>query len=162
MDHETISLRDWLAGQALQGLLTDPNALKPVKAESTRQYAVRLAEEAYLLADAMLEQRKKSFVQPAETPPSQRSTVRAGAAAGPASPAKTGRQPTVRITGNWRNPSKMEWGSAPALDATGRLERSADLPEEVYQAVEHELAKGGTEGRTFLPNGARIDWFVDR
>jgi hypothetical protein len=56
----------------------------------------------------------------------------------------------------------MEWGDSLALDAHGRLERSAGIPEEVCLAVEQELAKGGCEGITFLKDGARVDWFVDR
>jgi hypothetical protein len=56
----------------------------------------------------------------------------------------------------------MEWGGAPALDNDGHLDRSDGIPEEVCEAVEAEIAKGGGEGMTFLKNGARIDWFVDR
>ncbi|HYT88578.1 MAG TPA: hypothetical protein VEL76_07705 [Gemmataceae bacterium] len=48
-------LRDWFAGQALKGLLAGPNAPKKSKAEATEQYAVRVAEEAYLFADAMMQ-----------------------------------------------------------------------------------------------------------
>jgi hypothetical protein len=54
-----LELRDWLAGQAMTGLLTGPNAPKKSKTESSEQYAVRVAEEAYLLADAMVKTRSE-------------------------------------------------------------------------------------------------------
>jgi hypothetical protein len=50
-------MRDWFAGQALAGLLGGPNAPKKARAESAEQYAARVAEEAYLFADAMLRAR---------------------------------------------------------------------------------------------------------
>jgi hypothetical protein len=49
-----MDLRDWFAGQALKGLLAGPNVPKKSKAEAPAQYAARVAEEAYLFADAML------------------------------------------------------------------------------------------------------------
>lgn len=52
-------LRDWLAAQALNGLLAGPNLPKKSGAESPEQYAVRVAEEAYLFADAMLREKDK-------------------------------------------------------------------------------------------------------
>ena len=33
---------------------------------------------------------------------------------------------TVRISGNWRNPSKMEWGGAPEINENGEIERTMD------------------------------------
>ncbi len=50
-----MSLRDWFAGQAIAGLLSGLGAqtLSPAAAEIT-------AAEAFLTADAMLEQRAKS------------------------------------------------------------------------------------------------------
>jgi hypothetical protein len=49
------NLRDWFAGLALQGLLAGPNAPKKSGNEYAEQYAVRVAEEAYLFADAMIQ-----------------------------------------------------------------------------------------------------------
>jgi hypothetical protein len=49
------SQREWLAGLALQGLLAGPNAPKKSSAESPAQYAERVAEEAFLFADAFLQ-----------------------------------------------------------------------------------------------------------
>jgi hypothetical protein len=56
-DEKDLELLDWFAGQALQGLLAGPNAPKKSGAESPQQYAVRLAEEAYVFAGAMLRAR---------------------------------------------------------------------------------------------------------
>jgi hypothetical protein len=53
-EQQGMELRDWFAGQALNGLLAGPNAPKKSGAESPQQYAVRVAEEAYLFADALL------------------------------------------------------------------------------------------------------------
>ncbi len=40
---------------------------------------------------------------------------------------------TVRITGNRpNNIHKMEWLGKPTIDRDGNIERSVDLPEEVY------------------------------
>jgi hypothetical protein len=54
-EQQGLDLRDWFAGQALEGLLAGPNAPKKSGAESAEQYANRVAEEAYLFADAMLQ-----------------------------------------------------------------------------------------------------------
>jgi hypothetical protein len=69
---------------------------------------------------------------------------------------------SVRISGNWRNPNKMEWGGAPAIDEHGRIERTIQIPEEIYQAIEQYIAANQTEGRILLPDGTRYDWFLDR
>jgi hypothetical protein len=69
---------------------------------------------------------------------------------------------TVRISGNWRNPNKKEWAGAPAVDDSGRIERSLKLPEAAYQAIEREIAKGGTEGIVQMPDGTRLEWFLDQ
>ena|SRR5579885_1300492 len=58
-----IELRDWLAGQALAGILANPNAPK-VESLPFEQHADSLAEQAYAYADAMLRRRGK----PAEPP----------------------------------------------------------------------------------------------
>ncbi|HZT79458.1 MAG TPA: hypothetical protein VFA26_04535 [Gemmataceae bacterium] len=57
MANEDMDLRDWFAGRALQGLLSGPSAPKKSRSESPEQYAIRVAEEAYLFADAMLRAR---------------------------------------------------------------------------------------------------------
>jgi hypothetical protein len=69
---------------------------------------------------------------------------------------------TIRISGNWRNPNKKEWAGAPQVDDNGRIARSIKIPEEAYQAMERELAKGGIEGIVQLPDGTRLEWFLDR
>jgi hypothetical protein len=69
---------------------------------------------------------------------------------------------TVRISGNWRNRGKKEWAGAPAVDAQGNIERSIDIPEEAFLAIERELRKGGIEGTVYLQDGTQFTWFVDR
>ena len=69
---------------------------------------------------------------------------------------------TVRISGNWRNPNKMEWGGSPAIDDDGRIERSIKLPAGVYEAIEEAIAKSQTQGTVYLDAGQRVDWFLDR
>ena len=49
-----ISLRDWFAGQALQG------TLDPVDAHYGQHNAIALAQAAYGVADAMIEARKEA------------------------------------------------------------------------------------------------------
>jgi hypothetical protein len=61
---QKLAPRDWFTGQALAGLLAGPNAPKKSAAESPQQYAVRVAEEAYLFADAML----RAMTEPASPP----------------------------------------------------------------------------------------------
>ena len=68
---------------------------------------------------------------------------------------------TVRISGNWRNPNRKDWAGAPEVDASGRIERSIDIPEEAYQAIEREIARGGGEGTVYLQDGTRFDWLLD-
>jgi hypothetical protein len=58
-----LQLVDWFAGHALQGLLAGPNAPKKSAAESPEQYALRVAEEAYIFADAMLRTRAQRGTQ---------------------------------------------------------------------------------------------------
>lgn len=69
---------------------------------------------------------------------------------------------TVRISGNWRNPARMDLAGTLAIDAVGKIERSVDIPEEAFVAIERDVAKGSLEGQTLLPNGTRFNWFVDR
>jgi hypothetical protein len=58
-EEQEMDLRDWFAGHALQGLLAGPNAPKKSGAESPEQYAMRVAEEAYLFAEAMMREQAK-------------------------------------------------------------------------------------------------------
>ena len=69
---------------------------------------------------------------------------------------------TVRISGNWRNPGKLDFAGVANLDAAGKIERSLDLPEECYLLLERDIAKGANEGKSYLPNGTYLLWFVDR
>ncbi len=68
-EEQQMDLRDWFAGHALQGLLGGPNAPKKSGAESPDQYALRVAEEAYLFADAMM--REQAKLNGKETNPSE-------------------------------------------------------------------------------------------
>jgi hypothetical protein len=63
-NEQELDLRDWFAGHALEGLLAGPNAPKKSRTESSEQYANRVAEEAYLFADAMM--RRRSENKPSE------------------------------------------------------------------------------------------------
>ncbi len=56
---QKMDLRDWFAGHALQGLLAGANAPKKSRTESPDQYALRVAEEAYLFAAAMMREQVK-------------------------------------------------------------------------------------------------------
>jgi hypothetical protein len=69
---------------------------------------------------------------------------------------------TVRISGNWRNPNKMEWGGAPTIDDDGQIERTIKLPAGVYEAIEDAIARGEVEGMVVLPDNARVQWQLDR
>lgn len=54
-----MSLRDVFAGQALTGLLANPNWL-PNNKQSELTFTQRYAEQAFLLADAMIAARNKT------------------------------------------------------------------------------------------------------
>jgi hypothetical protein len=69
---------------------------------------------------------------------------------------------TVRISGNWRNPNKMEWGGAPQINEDGTIERTINLPAGVYEAIEAAIARGDIEGAVVLPGGSRVNWLLDR
>ncbi|HEY7424346.1 MAG TPA: hypothetical protein VH682_08975 [Gemmataceae bacterium] len=58
-EEQEMDLRDWFAGHALEGLLAGPNVPKKSAAESPDQYAVRVAEEAYMFADAMMREQAR-------------------------------------------------------------------------------------------------------
>ena len=69
---------------------------------------------------------------------------------------------TVRISGNLRNVNVKEWYGEPKVDDQGRIERSLPIPEEAYQAIERQIAKGGMEGIAFLADGRQCNWLLDR
>ena len=70
---------------------------------------------------------------------------------------------SVRISGNWRNPSKMEWAGAPEILEDGTLDRLIpELPDEVYQAIERSIGRGDSEGHIQLADKTRIQWVLDR
>ena len=48
----------------------------------------------------------------------------------------------VRISGNWRNPNKREWAGAAELGEAGHIERSLDIPDEAYLALQRAIADG--------------------
>ena len=68
---------------------------------------------------------------------------------------------SIRISGNWRNPNREEWGAALEVDKEGNIDRSLDLPEEVFAAIENQLRQGGREGRILLEGGQHVNWLVD-
>ena len=59
--HHGMTLRDWFAGQALEGMNASPALLEAVTAKVAGEgsHYERLARHAYLQADAMLEERSK-------------------------------------------------------------------------------------------------------
>ncbi len=67
---ETMTLRDWFAGQALAGILatttTDQESVEPKYIPWTSKDVASAAEHAYALADAMLAEREKKMVTPGE------------------------------------------------------------------------------------------------
>jgi hypothetical protein len=69
---------------------------------------------------------------------------------------------TVRISGNWRNPNQVEWAGAPAIDRRNHIERSIDIPEAAYQAIEKAIAEGHIEGAVVLDGGVSFQFFLDR
>jgi hypothetical protein len=68
---------------------------------------------------------------------------------------------TVRISGNWRNPNKMEWGGALEIDETGQIDRGLEIPEEVYLAIEEAIQGGNVEGNIHVEDGPRFHWVLD-
>ncbi len=69
---------------------------------------------------------------------------------------------TVRISGNWRNPNKMELGGTFPLDKDGHIERGQDIPEEGFQKIERAIAQGNNEGAIYQEGGTRFQWLLDR
>ncbi len=56
---QPVDLRDWLAGQALVGILGSPSTPRPEVAPF-EQHAASIAEQAYSYADAMLRERLRT------------------------------------------------------------------------------------------------------
>lgn len=58
---QSLTLRDWFAGQALTGWLASfgPDVPHPSRAAKGDQIVAEMASEAYILADAMLAERAK-------------------------------------------------------------------------------------------------------
>jgi hypothetical protein len=57
-DQEGMSLRDWFAGQALNGMLAHSTRYRPLPTASQNWHEA-ISEEAYQIADAMLAEREK-------------------------------------------------------------------------------------------------------
>ena len=68
----------------------------------------------------------------------------------------------LRISGNWRNPNKMEFGGILKVDKEGHIERSLEIPEDVYEKIEVAIGTGNLEGRILQEGDVRYDWFLDR
>jgi hypothetical protein len=62
-EHETDDLRDWLAGQALSAILSNPNSPE-IGSNPFDQHALSMAQQAYGYADAMLEVRSRPPTSP--------------------------------------------------------------------------------------------------
>jgi hypothetical protein len=58
-DFKEMDQRQWFAGQALAGLLADDHYPSQGSGEPFEQYAVRLSDTAYRLADAMVQHGKR-------------------------------------------------------------------------------------------------------
>jgi Protein of unknown function (DUF1572) len=67
----------------------------------------------------------------------------------------------VRISGQWRTVNQLEWAGTPKIDSQGHIERSIEIPEEAYQAIEARIANGSKEGALYLQDGRRFDYFLD-
>ena len=68
---------------------------------------------------------------------------------------------SVRITGNWRNPNKMELGGVLPVNKVGRIERFLEIPETVYELIESAIANNQSEGCIVQEAGVRYQWFFD-
>jgi hypothetical protein len=58
-DMKDFDLRDWFAGQALGGILANPQYPPQSSGEPFDQYAARVTDSAYRLAEAMLRQGRR-------------------------------------------------------------------------------------------------------
>jgi hypothetical protein len=70
------------------------------------------------------------------------------------------RRRTVTINGNWRCEETTEWAGTATLQRYGDLECTAEIPEEVYSAIEDAIAGGDTEGCVSDDSGERSAWRV--
>ena len=59
-----LELRDWFAGQALAGMLSNPHYPSQVSGEPFDQFAATVAENSYRLAEAMMRQAKRQKKEP--------------------------------------------------------------------------------------------------
>jgi hypothetical protein len=55
---EGMDLRDYFAAKAMQGMAANPNDDHDFESESYHEYITEVAKCAYLIADAMIEERK--------------------------------------------------------------------------------------------------------
>jgi hypothetical protein len=56
--HDGMTLRDYFAAKAMQGMLSNSNITFPINKEDHRTDAEKYADDSYIFADAMLEARK--------------------------------------------------------------------------------------------------------
>lgn len=56
--HNGMSLRDYFAAKAMQGLLSDP-LFRPTQDENLHEFPRRVADRSYIYADAMLKAREE-------------------------------------------------------------------------------------------------------
>jgi hypothetical protein len=68
---------------------------------------------------------------------------------------------SVCISGNWRNPNRMEFGGVLSVNKVGRIERSLEIPEGVYERIESAIAQNQSEGSIVQDGGIRYQWFFD-
>jgi len=68
---------------------------------------------------------------------------------------------SVRISGNWRNPNKLELGGVLPVNKVGRIERSLEIPDKVYELIEAAIAQHESEGSIVQEGGIRYQWFFD-
>jgi hypothetical protein len=59
VDVNEIELRDWFAGQALAGILANADFPKQGSGEPFTQYAAKITDTAYRIAEAMVSQGKR-------------------------------------------------------------------------------------------------------
>jgi hypothetical protein len=69
---------------------------------------------------------------------------------------------TVRISANWKHPDHMAWLGAPAIDRGNHIERTVDMPETAYSAIEKAVNEGHLEGELLVEGDVRFKWFLDR
>ena len=58
LSSKCLTIRDYFAAKAMQGLLADPNEVREAE-QSVESFAEEIAKGSYIYADAMLEARKQ-------------------------------------------------------------------------------------------------------